>query len=125
MSMDALHAIHRELRAMVFWNTVELWLIAILAALLLALWSITAEASLVTRSTKARYQFQKMNPCPATGKKKGSCPGYVIDHVVALCEGGPDTPANMQWLTKAAAREKDLAMLKRCRPKGPGYHRKQ
>jgi hypothetical protein len=34
-------------------------------------------------------------------------PGYVIDHVQALKHGGSDTPANMQWQTKEAAKLKD------------------
>lgn len=96
---------------------------ALIVAALLA-WSL-ADASLVKRSTAARNQFQKANPCPANGNTRGSCPGYVIDHVVPLCAGGPDTPANMQWQTVAEAREKNRADLARCRPKGPSYHRKQ
>jgi hypothetical protein len=31
----------------------------------------------------------------------------VIDHVQALKHGGSDTPGNMQWQTKAAAKVKD------------------
>lgn len=84
-----------------------------------------AEASTVKRSTKARADFHRANPCPVNGKTRGSCPGYVIDHVTPLCAGGADTPANMQWLTAAAARKKDLAWLRVCRPTGPTYHRRQ
>ena len=36
-----------------------------------------------------------------------SCPGYVIDHIIALKRGGPDTPANMQWQTVGEAKAKD------------------
>ena len=61
----------------------------------------------IARSPKARASFRYSNPCPATGKSSRACPGYVIDHVVALKRGGPDAPANMQWQTRAAAREKD------------------
>jgi hypothetical protein len=100
-----------------------LWISAIGALLAAALlgWALTAEASKVKRSGKERYQFQRANPCPVNGAQRGPCPGYVIDHVVALCEGGPDLRTNMQWLTVEAAREKDAAMLKRCRPAGPEY----
>jgi hypothetical protein len=51
--------------------------------------------------------FKKQNPCPATGKTFGSCPGYVVDHIIPLKRGGPDSPSNMQWQTKEAAKEKD------------------
>jgi len=47
------------------------------------------------------------HPCPATGSPKGPCPGYTIDHRIALCVGGPDTPANMQWQTMEDAVAKD------------------
>lgn len=59
------------------------------------------------RSAKARADFQIENPCPATGKTKGTCPGYVIDHIVPLKRGGEDTPKNMQWQTKEEAQAKD------------------
>jgi hypothetical protein len=63
--------------------------------------------SKVTRSKAARAAFQRANPCPATQKTTGACPGYVVDHVIALACGGPDTPANMQWQTVAEGKEKD------------------
>src|SRR5262245_18864813 len=34
----------------------------------------------IKRSEKAKEDFKKQHPCPATGKTHGSCPGYVIDH---------------------------------------------
>ena len=60
-----------------------------------------------TRSTTARNEFQQLNPCPATQKSTGSCPGYIIDHVIPLDCGGADAPTNMQWQTVPDAREKD------------------
>lgn len=42
-----------------------------------------------------------------TGKSYGACPGYIIDHIQALKHGGVDSPSNMQWQTKAAAKAKD------------------
>jgi len=33
--------------------------------------------------------------------------GYVIDHVRPLKRGGSDSPSNMQWQTKEAAKAKD------------------
>jgi hypothetical protein len=61
----------------------------------------------IARSPTARHSFQKTHPCPSTGRTTGSCPGYVIDHVVPLKRGGADAPANMQWQTTAAAKAKD------------------
>jgi len=61
----------------------------------------------ITRSSKAKQDFKKNNPCPSTGKHSGSCPGYVIDHVVPLKRGGADAPHNMQWQTKEEAKLKD------------------
>jgi hypothetical protein len=61
----------------------------------------------IRRSAAARDAFRHSNPCPATGRSTGRCPGYVIDHVQALKHGGADTPANMQWQTTGAAKAKD------------------
>jgi hypothetical protein len=61
----------------------------------------------IARSAKAKDAFRKMHPCPATGKRYGACPGYVIDHIQALKHGGTDAPSNMQWQTRADAKAKD------------------
>lgn len=61
----------------------------------------------IKRSHAARREFIKLNPCPSTGKTGGRCPGYVIDHIVPLKRGGPDTPSNMQWQTREDAKAKD------------------
>lgn len=53
------------------------------------------------RSSNAKHQFMK-----ETGYPHGR-PGYVVDHVVALCKGGRDAPSNMQWQTIAEAKAKD------------------
>jgi hypothetical protein len=76
-----------------------------------------ATAVLRVPSLGGALRFQGANPCPATGKATGPCPGawsrgaerggYVIDHIVALKRGGPDTPENMQWQTVAYAKAKD------------------
>lgn len=68
----------------------------------------------IKRSQTAKRSFEKANPCPATGKRGGPCPGYVIDHKRALACGGPDSPGNMQWQTKAAAKAKDKIERKGC-----------
>jgi hypothetical protein len=54
------------------------------------------------RSSAARNEFVKAYPCPATGRTKGSCPGYHVDHIVPLACGGADAPRNMQWLSAEA-----------------------
>ncbi len=67
------------------------------------------------RSIKARRAFQKANPCPATGKKTGACPGYVVDHVIPLACGGADAPANMQWQSYSSAKKKDKWERRDCK----------
>ncbi len=44
---------------------------------------------------------------PDDRKDNRACPGFVIDHVVALKHGGRDVPANMQWQPREAALAKD------------------
>lgn len=61
----------------------------------------------IKRSEAAKAAFIKSHPCPSTGKSHGACPGYVVDHVKPLKRGGADSPANMQWQTKEAAKAKD------------------
>ena len=64
--------------------------------------------------------FRKANPCPSTGKTSGACPGFVVDHRVPLCAGGPDDVRNMAWQSVADAKWKDgverqlCARLKAC-----------
>jgi Ni/Co efflux regulator RcnB len=61
----------------------------------------------IKRNPAARRAFQRGNPCPATGRTSGACPGYVVDHIVPLKRGGADEPGNMQWQTVADAKAKD------------------
>lgn len=70
------------------------------------------------RSASARYAFRKAHPCPATDKRTGACPGYIVDHIMPLCAGGADDPANMQWQTKEDALAKDKEEWKLCRSLG-------
>ena len=55
----------------------------------------------IARSGNAKHEFMS-----STGYPHGR-PGYVVDHIVPLKRGGADTPANMQWQTKADAKAKD------------------
>lgn len=80
---------------------------AILAAVVLALLALDAEAA--TRNRAQRDAFVRTHACPATHstKPRAACPGYVVDHIKPLCKGGPDKATNMQWQTVAAAKAKD------------------
>lgn len=86
----------------------------ILAMAVSAMVAPAAEAK-IPRSSSAKAEFKRQQPCPSTGKPRGACPGYIIDHVIPLCAGGPDDPANMQWQTVAAAKEKDRGERRMCR----------
>jgi hypothetical protein len=59
--------------------------------------------------------FRAEHPCPATGLTKGVCPGYHVDHVVALCAGGADRPWNMQWITREDHKVKTRVDVRECR----------
>lgn len=67
------------------------------------------------RSAAEVAAFKRANPCPATGLRRGSCPGYEVDHIEPLCAGGPDTRENMQWLTVAEHRVKTRFDVRTCR----------
>lgn len=58
------------------------------------------------RSAAAKAAFRRENPCPATGRTTGSCDGWEVDHILPLACNGPDTPENMQWLTREQNRRK-------------------
>lgn len=68
-----------------------------------------------TRSSAVLAEFQRQHPCPATSSARGACPGYIRDHIVPLCAGGPDHPDNLQWQTVAAAKAKDREEMRECR----------
>ncbi len=61
----------------------------------------------ITRCASEVRDFRKLHPCPATGLARGPCPGWIVDHVIALECGGADDPINMQWMTVADAKAKD------------------
>lgn len=86
------------------------------AILLSAAFQVDAQAR-IPRSTAAVKEFRQANPCPVTGAARGKCAGWEVDHVIPLCAGGPDTPANMQWLTIASHRQKTKGDVMRCRIK--------
>lgn len=55
----------------------------------------------LARISAERHQFMVK-----TGFPHGR-PGYIIDHIKPLKEGGADDPSNMQWQTIADAKAKD------------------
>ena len=82
--------------------------------LAIALLSLPADAR-IKRDHKAVAEFKRSNPCPSTGKPRGACPGWVVDHRTALACGGSDAPANMQWQTVADAKAKDKWERRDCK----------
>lgn len=92
-----------------------IWRVVVLLAV--AFVAVSADAA-TQRSYKARAEFAREHPCPATGRPSPRrCTGYVIDHVVPLCAGGADSSGNMQWQTTAEAKKKDREERAQCRKK--------
>lgn len=85
--------------------------LCLLAALALSL-PATAQ---VQRDRAQVRAFRAEHPCPATGLKRGACPGWHVDHIIALCAGGEDHPRNMQWITKEDHRFKTLVDVRECK----------
>lgn len=77
-----------------------------LLLILLMAFNLCAEAK-EKRSYHAIKQFKLEHPCPANGRYKEHCEGYVIDHVKPLACGGLDSPKNMVWQTVKDAKAKD------------------
>lgn len=77
------------------WPVVEIALFVSAVAFCLAFLALPA----ASRDKEVLAEFQRLNPCPSTGLPDGACPGYQKDHIVPLCRGGPDTVANLHWLT--------------------------
>lgn len=77
--------------------------------------AVGAPATQGVRSAAERAAFARHNPCPATSLRRGACPGFEVDHVVALCAGGADRADNMQWLSVDAHRLKSRNDRKTCR----------
>lgn len=95
----------------------RIWLL-----LLLAFVAPLATAKL-PRSIAEAAAFKRSMPCPANGLHRGPCPGHQVDHIIALCAGGPDKSNNMQWLAVETHRNKTRLDIKVCRAikQGPDF----
>src|SRR5262245_16711065 len=58
--------------------------------------------------------FKKAHPCPERGITVETCPGWIVDHVVPLCAGGPDAVTNMVWQRSDEAAAKDVVEKQMC-----------
>jgi hypothetical protein len=80
--------------------------LAVVAGVLFGLSGLAHDA--LSRDAKVRYAFRKAVPCPATGSANlARCPGWVVDHMIPLCAGGPDAVENMVWQELQHSRRKD------------------
>ena len=80
----------------------------IIAIFLIATQAINIQAKAKNkRSSAVKHEFRLANPCPSTNQRRGACPGFVVDHVMALCVGGKDVANNLRWQTVEAAKRKD------------------
>lgn len=52
----------------------------------------------ILRSVAVLRAFQRIHPCPETGKTTGACPGWALNHVIPLACGGCDSVANLDWM---------------------------
>jgi hypothetical protein len=69
--------------------------------------------SQVSRTSRAKSEFQRLKPCPSTGKASGTCPGYSIAYRKSLKSGGANTAGNMEWkATQVAKTDKTAAAPK-------------
>ena len=85
-------------------------------ALLLALVSGSFPThSRIERSAPEVRAFRNEHPCPVSGRKRGACPGWQVDHAVPLCAGGEDKASNMQWLSVEDHRWKTFVDARECR----------
>ena len=92
-------------------NTKQLKSFLVFIIMITLSFSVSAERK---RSQKAKNLFKSSHYCPFTGRPKGSCPGYIIDHIKPLACGGAHSPENMQWQTKQEAKLKDKWERKGC-----------
>ncbi len=89
-----------------------------LAALCMAVLTVVLSASAEARISRDQAQvraFKAGQPCPVTGRARGACPGWQVDHIVPLCAGGADQPSNMQWISQEDHAWKTFIDVRECR----------
>lgn len=92
------------------------WGVAAIRGSMVALLFVTAAAEArIPRSAAEVRAFRSNNPCPATGRVRGACPGWQVDHSVPLCAGGLDHRSNMYWLSVDDHRWKTFVDVRECR----------
>jgi hypothetical protein len=74
-----------------------------------------AQASELVRSRAQIRGFRAEYPCPSTGRIRGACPGWQVDHIRPLCAGGEDKRSNMHWLATEDHRFKTSVDVRECR----------
>lgn len=52
----------------------------------------------ISRRADVLRAYRDLYPCPSTGKTRGACPGWNLDHTVPLACGGCDSVANLTWM---------------------------
>ena len=82
---------------------------------LLILATSVAAGQPIQRSAAEVRAFRAENPCPATGRARGACPGWQVDHPKPLCAGGLDHRSNMAWLSVEDHKWKTFVDARECR----------
>ena len=82
--------------------------------LIIILLAVLFAGSALARDPAQVRAFRKQNVCPATEKRAGPCPGYVVDHIMPLCAGGEDHPRNMAYMDVTSAKAKDVLEKRHC-----------
>lgn len=86
-----------------------------LARLAAGLFCIALALPVGARDSRVPREFKRLHVCPATDLPRGPCPGWIIDHIIPLCAGGPDRIDNLQWQMTADAKAKDREEARLCR----------
>jgi hypothetical protein len=95
----------------------------VVAAIIAAMFVAQPVEAAASRSAAVIKEFKEQSVCPSTGFKavKGKsssyrCPGYVVDHMIPRCAGGPDELYNLvyQKYDKENSLKKDTAEKRLC-----------
>ena len=76
---------------------------------------ILASLPALARDPAQVREFRRHHVCPSTNRTYGRCPGYVVDHLIALCAGGPDATGNMRWQEYRESLVKDAEERRYCK----------